>query len=359
VWFDNTPGNFEIFFARSTDGGATFGTPINLSNNPGTGGLDFPRVAAYGKNVYVVWRDNTAIASGNNEVFFSRSTDNGATFASPINLSKTSAGSDPAEIAAISDNVYVLWREGISSSTIPDILFAGSTNNGTSFNTINISKTSGDSSMPSMAISGTRNVSVVWEDNTNSIAGSYYPYFSRSTDSGSTFSKPIVVANITGEAREPRVAMSDDKVHIVWSEDEQEIYYTTNTISDNPPNCITALPTRSVLWPPNHLMNNVMITGITDPDGDPIKVKITSIHQDEPTKTNPGDPSPDGAGIGTNTAQIRAERTMPGDGRVYHIAFTADDGRGKTCDGEVTVSVPPDQAHSAIDSAPPSYDSTR
>jgi hypothetical protein len=102
-----------------------------------------------------------------------------------------------------------------------------------------------------------------------------------------------------------------------------------------------------------------VVPGITDPDGDPATVKITSIHQDEPTKAKPSDPSPDGAGIGTNTAQIRAERTMPGDGRVYHIDFTADDGKGKTCNGEVIVSIPPDQAHSAIDSAPPSYDSTR
>lgn len=285
--------------------------------------------------------------------------DNGATFVKPINLSNISAGSDPPEIAAIANNVYVLWRSIASSSTGAEILFARSINNGTTFSTSNISKTAGDSVMPSMAILGPTNISVVWKDNTGPPVGIYYPYFTRSVDSGATFSSPIAVANIAGAADEPQIAMSDDKVHIVWSEDGQEIYYATNTVSDNPPNCITALPTRSTLWPPNHVMNNIMIIGITDPDGDPVTVKITGIHQDEPTKTNPGDPSPDGGGIGTDTAQIRAERTMPGDGRVYHIAFTADDGKGKTCNGEVVVSVPPDQAHRAIDSAPPSYDSTR
>jgi hypothetical protein len=39
---------------------------------------------------------------------------------------------------------------------------------------------------------------------------------------------------------------------------------------------------------------------------------------------------PDGAGIATNTAQVRAERLGAGDGRVYHIGFTADDGKGKS-----------------------------
>ena len=39
-------------------------------------------------------------------------------------------------------------------------------------------------------------------------------------------------------------------------------------------------------------------------------------------------------------AQVRAERMGSGDGRVYHIFFTADDGNGNTCSGEVLVKVP-------------------
>ena len=36
VWSDSTTGNADIFFKRSTDGGATFSSPsINLSNNAG------------------------------------------------------------------------------------------------------------------------------------------------------------------------------------------------------------------------------------------------------------------------------------------------------------------------------------
>ena len=37
VWDDNTPGNFDILYKRSTDGGASFTEPIkNLSGNAGT-----------------------------------------------------------------------------------------------------------------------------------------------------------------------------------------------------------------------------------------------------------------------------------------------------------------------------------
>jgi hypothetical protein len=33
VWRDNTPGNFDIFFSRSTDNGGTFSQPDNISEN--------------------------------------------------------------------------------------------------------------------------------------------------------------------------------------------------------------------------------------------------------------------------------------------------------------------------------------
>jgi hypothetical protein len=127
---------------------------------------------------------------------------------------------------------------------------------------------------------------------------------------------------------------------------------------NNPPTCLNALPSISSMWPPDHKMRNVMIQGVTDPDNDPIAIMITSIYQDEPTHgLGSGDQSPDGTGVGTDKANVRAEGTGTGDGRVYHIRFTADDGKNGMCNGEVIVSVPHDQAHTAIDSGP-IYDST-
>ncbi len=71
--------------------------------------------------------------------------------------------------------------------------------------------------------------------------------------------------------------------------------------------------------------------------------------------------APDGAGVGTPTAYLRAERsgakTVPGNGRVYHIGFTAADGNGAACSGEVVVGVPHDQHAAPIDDGA-LYDST-
>jgi FG-GAP repeat len=107
------------------------------------------------------------------------------------------------------------------------------------------------------------------------------------------------------------------------------------------PNCASAFPSVATIWPPNHDMVNVTIQGVTDPDGDPVTITIDQIKQDEPTDgAGDGHTCPDGAGIGTSTAQVRAERSGNGNGRVYTIFFTASDGNGGTCQGSVTVCVP-------------------
>jgi hypothetical protein len=101
---------------------------------------------------------------------------------------------------------------------------------------------------------------------------------------------------------------------------------------------------------------------VTDPDGDAITITIDSIFQDEPVDTlGDGNFVPDGQGVGTPTAYVRAERSgtkeVPGDGRVYHIGFTAVDGFGASCSGEVAVGVPHDVKDAPIDGGP-LYDST-
>lgn len=108
------------------------------------------------------------------------------------------------------------------------------------------------------------------------------------------------------------------------------------------PVCTNVQPSVTKLWPPNHKLKTVTLSGATDSDGDPITMQIISIFQDEKTNgLGDGDKSPDGFGVGTDKAQVRAERSGKGDGRVYFIGFTADDGNGGTCSGIVQLPVVP------------------
>ncbi len=122
---------------------------------------------------------------------------------------------------------------------------------------------------------------------------------------------------------------------------------------NQPPDCSTAEPSIDTLWPPNHKFVAVNILGVTDPDGDPVTISIYSIYQDEPVDTiGDGSFAPDGQGVGTDTAEVRAERTgtkeVPGNGRVYTIRFTATDDKGASCSGTVLVGVPHDQGQGAV-----------
>lgn len=128
--------------------------------------------------------------------------------------------------------------------------------------------------------------------------------------------------------------------------------------SNAPPDCSAAVPSVASLWPANHGLRAITVEGVTDPDGDPVTIVIDSIHQDEPVQgSGSGSTAPDGSGVGTSTASVRAERAGGGDGRVYHIGFTATDGNGGSCSGVVKVAVPHNVGGTAGDGGAV-YDST-
>ena len=108
------------------------------------------------------------------------------------------------------------------------------------------------------------------------------------------------------------------------------------------------------LWPPNHKLRLITLTGATDPDGDPVTTTVTGVSQDEPLDgLGDGDTSPDAFhGPVSSQVYLRAERSGLGDGRVYRIAFGVADTHGGSCAGTAFVGVPHDRgAHSTpIDS---------
>lgn len=124
----------------------------------------------------------------------------------------------------------------------------------------------------------------------------------------------------------------------------------TVELQDNlPPDVSGAYPSMKTVWPPNDKMFPIWILGITDPNGDQVNITITRITQDEKPKKQNNKLEPDGGGIGTSVAQVRAARntdkkTGPCNGRVYEIHFIADDGKGGVSGGSVKVDVPHDMS---------------
>ena len=68
-------------------------------------------IAKEGNNVYVVWSEG---AGAHRDVYFKRSTNNGASFGSTVNLSNDDTFSEIPDIAVVGDNVYVVWDDASS-----------------------------------------------------------------------------------------------------------------------------------------------------------------------------------------------------------------------------------------------------
>src|SRR4029453_302619 len=142
--------------------GQALSQPINLSQNAGTS--EFPAVAFDGgSNVLVVWADDT---SGNKEVLAKRSTDGGITFSSTINVSNNTGSSESPVVALDGTNsMYVVWSDDVSGSK--EILAKRSTDGGPTFSSaVNVSSNTGSSESPAVALGGANNVDVVGGDDT-------------------------------------------------------------------------------------------------------------------------------------------------------------------------------------------------
>jgi hypothetical protein len=215
VWQENQGEGInsvaEIYFARSTDNGETFSEPVNLSNNPGRSAI--PQVAAAGNNVYVVWGDNT---SGEAEVLFTKSTDNGVTFSAPKIISNTPGFPINPKIALTgSEGIVVVWTESLTLTNF-EIFAITSDDGGESFDVaVNISDNDKESSAPSVAGVG-ENVYLVWQD---ASSGNLEIMLAKGTDGGNSFDDAVNISNTAGKSSAPQIAANDDDVYILWQED--------------------------------------------------------------------------------------------------------------------------------------------
>jgi hypothetical protein len=119
--------------------------------------------------------------------------------------------------------------------------------------------------------------------------------------------------------------------------------------NNHPPSCSSVRPNVALLWPPNHKLRTITLSGATDPDGDAVTLTVATVTQDEPVNKGGYDAA---RSLAPGAVQLRSERLGTGDGRVYRIGFTGSDGHGGMCTGGVTVGVPHDmgQGRTPVDS---------
>ncbi len=207
MWEDNGAKNFDIYLDASSDAGNTFGTPVNVSSNSGNSGA--PQIIVNGNIIYVVWMDDS---SGNFDILFSKSNDGGKTFAAPLNISSSKLDSGYPQFAVDGNNVYVTWTETVTDKNY-DIYFTKSSDGGQTFaQPLDISNTPGASGWPQVA-SDDSNIYVSWVDNS---PGKFDIYIAKSTDSGNSFEYPVDVNQNSLGSWYNQMSVSSNTVYLAW-----------------------------------------------------------------------------------------------------------------------------------------------
>jgi len=226
VWRDNLPGNAEIYFKRSTDGGVSWSAPKRLTWSSSLS--HHPAVAADPSGrIHVVWHDDN---SGNNEIYYKRSTDGGNTWSSINRLTWNSGESENARITADSGSgIHVIWKDDTPGNS--EIYYKRSTDSGLSWTAPKrLTWNPENSRYPSIAADSGSGIYIVWDDDSK---GNYEIYFKKSIDWGSSWSAVKRLTWNSGGSYIPDIDISSGGgIHVTWFDNtptNTEIFYKRST----------------------------------------------------------------------------------------------------------------------------------
>jgi hypothetical protein len=240
---------------KSTDGGATFGPPVYLPAAGTSAGsfqdkefiaVDNAGGSPFAGNVYLSWTSFPSGPSTSLPIFFSRSTNGGASFSTPIQISANNTinqGSEPA--VGPGGVLYVAWFQ-FAGPGGPGIVVAKSTNGGATFGAPVFVAPSNRIGNGAGSLLGNFRVNSFPRIDVNPVNGHVYivytsrtpgvdpgdVFFTRSTNGGATWSAPgRVNTDALGEAAQffPDLAVDGQgRIRLVW--------YQSKIDEDNPPN---------------------------------------------------------------------------------------------------------------------------
>lgn len=174
-------------------------------------------------------------------------------------------------------------------------------------------------------------VTVVWSLNGVVVQTNEVPAFSPPATTNVTFSGvlPSGTNSVSINAENAAGSVADCTTTVV-------------EVDTNPPVIISAAPSRSSLWPPNHKMVKINVTAQTTDNCSAVTWKIIGVTSNEAVDAKgSGHTAPDWQILDDHSVNLRAERAGPGSGRVYTISLQAQDSVGNlSTTNTITVTVP-------------------
>lgn len=207
VWGDERDGQYEVYYKKSTDGGITWSEDMKLTDWPW--GTDAPHgLDTYESYVHVLLNRYL----GNWESFYVRSDDGGATWSSPVPAADMDGhNSEPCALSASGPTVhigFVDWKLGSR-----EVFYKNSTDNGTTWNTERrISNSGVEAGSCDIAISPPKVHFVFYDDK----YGDSEIVYRNSSDMGLTWGDEVRLTYADGMSSLPRIEVNGSYVHVVW-----------------------------------------------------------------------------------------------------------------------------------------------
>jgi hypothetical protein len=138
-------------------------------------------------------------------------------FTSPYTISNASSDSITPQVIVSKDGIFVTWAG--TSLGRSDIFFSKSSDNGSSFGKpLDLSgSTTGQSGYPEL-VQQDKDVYVVWQSSHN---GNSDILLAKSTDGGTSFESPIKTSETSSNSTTPKIAISGNHVYLTWIENSK------------------------------------------------------------------------------------------------------------------------------------------
>ncbi len=227
VWSDLTNGTSDIFFRRSTDGGASWGDIINLTSSVNNAAVQ-PRIAvapaAGSDRIYIAYQ---SVNGGVRDIRVQTSSDNGSSFSAPTAALDGPVDAFHHELAISADGatVAIVW-EALNTGTLTrNIVSRVSTDSGATYaaaRTINVgSGASPLAGRPQVGITSGGRFIWVWREARGGATPNVYAAFSDSATAAIPAANERRLDGDAGDNRNsdfPKMNVTGNRVYVVWQD---------------------------------------------------------------------------------------------------------------------------------------------
>src|SRR5262249_9430923 len=194
----------SVFYSRSTDGGRTYSTPIRISRDGQSSATPIITTGSPG-NVFIAWRyskmglvDGLPVLGGS-QIAVARSSDSGATFSAPTDISanQTVIGSLVGLNQDLQGGLEVFYfgQTGDGPQAYRDLVMARSSDGGKTFaDPVAISGAGQAPALASMVSDNSGAVLVIYCDESGLLKNSQTPIFACRARGGKTFAQPVQIS---------------------------------------------------------------------------------------------------------------------------------------------------------------------